>query len=231
MRKIRTGLLTVASLLAVLATTGAAIADPDPVDPTTEKLSEAASNGARDGALSAASHGRPLPTPVKEGPKKNLVRLGFGMDLGLPSGAAIGFVANPALDWVRLQVSLTYNYLSFGGRGSVQVDPMALDKDLAIGLFLDLQGGFSPESNIPGQSNLPAVGYDYLNIYGGLRLGKPNGFHWNIEVGPTYMHVSTNDFQTVVANKGAAGLILGNPTVEGWIPSFITGFTTVWDVK
>lgn len=160
------------------------------------------------------------------------LRVGFGMDVGVPSGGAVGVVVNPGLDWARLQASLTYDYLAFGGRGSLQLDPFALLPNCPIGLFADVQGGFQPEASIPGHSDLPGVGFDYVNLYGGLRLGKPNGFHWNFEVGPTYLHVSTKNFQSVlnqVNNSNLNGLVLGNPTVDGWfVPTFSTGFTVVW---
>jgi hypothetical protein len=151
------------------------------------------------------------------------------MDLGLPSGVALGFVLNPKLDWLRLQASLTYDYLSFGGRGSVQLDPLALLPNLPIGLFADIQGGFQPMATIPGHSDLPGVGIDYLNSYLGLRLGKPNNFHWNIEGGYTRLHVSTSNFQSVVNQAGSpSGLVIGNPTLDGWVPTAETGFTIVW---
>lgn len=172
------------------------------------------------------------------------IRVGFGMDVGAPSGAAVGVVVNPKLDWVRLQASLTYDYLSLGGRGSVQLDPMALinvhrvrddgtvylSHSFPFGVFVDVQGGFQPTASIPGQSNLPQVGFDYLNLYGGIRLGSPNGFHWNFEVGPTYMHITTSNFQSVLNGSSSVGnLTLGNPTVDGWItPTFETGFTVVF---
>jgi hypothetical protein len=161
------------------------------------------------------------------------IRVGFGADVGVPSGAAVGVVANPGLDWVRLQASLTYDYLSFGGRGSVQLDPMALIHDshggIPFGVFVDGQGGFQPTASIPGHLDLPQVGFDYLNLYGGLRLGRPNGFHWNFEAGPTYLHVTTGNFQSVLNNAGVSGLKLGNPTVNGWFtPTFSTGFTVVF---
>lgn len=164
----------------------------------------------------------------------NQFHMGFGMDVGIPSGAAVGAVVNPGLDWVRIQASLTYNYLTFGGRGSVQLDPFVLLKNsegssIPFGLFADVQGGFAPEASVPGHSDLPQVGYDYLNLYGGLRFGRPNGFHWNLELGPTYMHVSTGNFQSVLNNAGVSGLKIGNPTVDGWLtPTFETGFTVVW---
>lgn len=175
------------------------------------------------------------------------LRVGFGMDVGVPSGGAVGVVVNPGLDWARLQASLTYDYLSFGGRGSLQLDPMALiqvhhyDKlsglfwtghDFPFGIFADIQGGFQPEARIGGRSDLPSVGFDYVNLYGGLRFGNPNGFHWNIEAGPTYMHVSTNNFQSILSqtnSSSVSGLVLGNPTVDGWVVATVsTGFTVVW---
>jgi hypothetical protein len=156
-------------------------------------------------------------------------RIGFGMDVGVPSGAALGVVFNPKVDWARLQLSVTYNYLTPGGRASLQLDPLALLPNCPIGLFADVQGGFSPESSVPGHTDLPQVGFDYVNLYGGLRFGKPNGFHWNFEAGPSYMHVSTANFQSLVSKTGTTGLVVGNPTVNGWlVPTFVTGFTVVW---
>jgi hypothetical protein len=159
-------------------------------------------------------------------------RAGFGMDVGVPSGGAVGLVINPGLDWMRLQGSLTYDYLSFGGRGSLQLDPLALLPNCPIGLFADVQGGWQPQASIPGRSDLPSVGFDYLNLYGGLRLGKPNGFHWNFLIGPTYMHITTSNFQSIlnqVNSSNLNGLVVGNPTVNGWlVPTFETGFTVVW---
>ncbi len=158
------------------------------------------------------------------------LRVGFGMDVGAPSGGAVGVVVNPGLDWARLQDSLTYDYLSFGGRGSLQLDPFALLRNCPIGLFADVQGGFQPTASIPGHSDLPQVGFEYVNLYGGLRLGKPNGFHWNFEAGPTYMNIHTSNFQSVLnGTSGVGNLTLGNPTVNGWIfPTVETGFTVVF---
>lgn len=153
-------------------------------------------------------------------------RIGFGADIGVPSGFALGVVVHPTIDWVSLQASLTNNYVGWGGRLSAKLDPFAMRKRLAIGLFLDLQGGFAGQGSIPGHSDLPSFGYDYMNFYGGLRLGTPNGFHWNLEIGPTYMHVATSNFQSVVKNDN---VVIGNPVVEGWVlPTFITGFEVVF---
>jgi len=156
------------------------------------------------------------------------LRVGFGADIGVPSGAAVGLVVNPGLDWARVQTSLTYDYLSFGGRGSLQLDPFALLPKCPIGVFADAQGGFQPDANIPGYADLPQVGFEYLNLYGGLRLGNPNGFHWNFEAGPTYLNLHTNDFQRVLNGTKISSWV-GNPTISGWFfPTFETGFAVVW---
>lgn len=151
-------------------------------------------------------------------------RAGFGMDLGVPSGASVGLVVHPWEDVLTVQPSLTYNALAFGGRVSLKLDPMALAKNLPVGLFVDGQGGFAEQGNIPGKS--ASLGYDYVNIYGGLRLGKPNGFHWNFEAGPTYLNATTGNFQSLFTTSGVG---VGNPKVSGWVaPTFVTGFEVVW---
>lgn len=153
------------------------------------------------------------------------VRLGVGADLGVPGGAGIQLTLHPKTDAVRLGVAADYNYLTFGGRASVELDPLALLHWQAIGLYADVQGGFFNNASVPGHSDLPQFGYDYLNLYGVLRLGNARGFHWNFMAGPTYMHITTGNFQSVLNNTGASGLHIGNPTVNGWlVPTFSTGF-------
>lgn len=161
---------------------------------------------------------------------KHPFRVGFGMDVGVPSGAAVGLVVHPKTDVLSLQLSVTYNALNLGERLSVKVDPFGLLPNCPIGLFVDVQGGWALNGTIPGHSELPGIGYHYANFYGGLRFGKPNGFHWNLEVGPTYMQVNTSGFQDALNSLSAPkGLTIGNPTVTGWVmPTFVTGFEVVW---
>lgn len=162
-------------------------------------------------------------------PAKHQFRAGFGMDLGVPSGVALGFVVHPASDWLTLQASVTYNAMAPGGRLSLQLDPFGLLPNCPIGLFVDVQGGFAAQGSLVFMPNSPSVGYDYVNFYGGLRFGKPNGFHWNIEVGPTYMHVNTDNFQSWANSQFAQAFTVGNPTAQGWVlPTFMTGFEVMW---
>jgi len=155
-------------------------------------------------------------------------RYGFGMDLGVPSGVSLGFVFHPKTDAISLEASFTENVLSPGGRLSLQLDPLALLPRLPVALYADVQAGFTGRGTVPGHStNLPSLGYDYVNFYGGLRLGRAQNFHWFFEAGPTYLNVTTGNFQSIVPS--AKGLTVGNPTATAWVvPTFVTGFQVSW---
>ena len=161
---------------------------------------------------------------------ENKFRIGFGADLGVPSGIEIGVVVHPMVDWVSTELSFTENVLSPGGRASVRLDPMALLPKFPLGLFVDIQGGFFGQGTVPTKPNWPSLGYDYLNFYGGIRLGRATGFNWVFEAGPTYMHATTGNFQSIIpTNVTTSNLVIGNPSVSGWaMPTFMTGFQVVW---
>lgn len=152
--------------------------------------------------------------------------VGGEFSLGFPSGASLGVVVNPKLDWVQLGAYLDYNYVApFGGKLSLKLDPLALLPDVPIGIFGDLQAGIFPEGKIPGHSDVPGVGYSFESFLGGLRLGKATGFRWNFEFGESHLNVHTSNFQSVVSSNNASGtVIFGNPHASGWVPGFSTGF-------
>lgn len=155
-------------------------------------------------------------------------RAGFGMDLGVPSGIALGFVLHPATDALSLEAAFTENVLSPGGRMSLKLDPMALAPRLPVGLFLDAQAGAFGRGSVLGRSNLPHIGYSYENLFLGLRLGKASGFNWFFEGGFTHLNVTTSNFQAVLTDK-PAGLTVGNPYASAWaLPGALTGFNVVW---
>lgn len=153
------------------------------------------------------------------------VRIGAIADLGVPSGLALGVVVHPKADWLTGSVALTHNSLNFGGRLSVKFDPIAyIFPKLFIGGFLDLQGGFAADGTVPGYSEYPSINYQYINVYAGFRLGKPNKFHWNFEVGPSYIHIASGSFQSMLGKYQSAGTTFGNPSIQGWfLPTFVTG--------
>ncbi len=173
----------------------------------------------------------PKPKPAEQlVPDRHHWALGFGMDLGIPSGATLGFVVHPSVDWVSIEASFAENVLSPGGRLSVKFDPFALLPRLPIALFADVQGGFFGKGNIPGHAaDLPSLGYQYANFYVGLRLGRAQDFHWFFEAGPTFLNLSTSNFQSIVPKTN--GLTVNDPTARVWAtPTFVTGFEVSWGI-
>lgn len=154
------------------------------------------------------------------------VHIGIGSDIGVPSGLAIGgVICDYDKCGLRTELALTYNTIAFGGRLSFKLDPLALNNNNLIGVLFDIQGGLTGQGHIPGHSDLPSVGYQYLNFYGGLRLGKAKNFHWNFEVGPTYFHAAANNFQSFTNKNGTNNVTVSDPGIKGWlVPTFITGF-------
>lgn len=157
------------------------------------------------------------------------LRIGFGGDVGIPSGISVGVVVHPKVDWVSVQLSITHNIINFGGRIAAKVDPLAYFSSVPVGIFGDFQFGGNFSGNIPSLSDFPTIGYRYINMYGGLRLGRPNGFHWNFEVGPSFIDVSTHNFQTFVNKDTANKVTVSEPKVSLTLtPTFITGFEVMW---
>jgi hypothetical protein len=161
--------------------------------------------------------------------ESRVIRIGLGADVGVPSGASLGIVACDNACAFRAQVSMTHNAMGLGGRASIKADPLAFIPKNPIAIFFDLQGGIASQGKIPGTTNLPPLGYDYLNFYGGLRFGRAKGFHWVLEVGPTLLVANTSNFQHYADNNGTTNVKVSNPTVTAWIvPTFVTGFEVVW---
>jgi hypothetical protein len=159
------------------------------------------------------------------------LRLGFGMDLGVPSGITLGLVIHPTVDWLSIQTSLSFNGLAPGMRLGVKLDPVAhVLPDSVLGLLLEVQGGFACYGTIPGHaSDMPTIGYEYVNLYGGVRFGKVNRFHWIFEVGPSHVNFNIMNFSNFMNSQFGLTTAAGStPTVNGWIPTFITGFEVVW---
>lgn len=154
-------------------------------------------------------------------------RFGFGMQVGIPVGAAIGIVVHPKVDWIVAQASVTYNGLAPGEMLSLTIDPMALAPNLPFGLFVEAQAGWALSGTIPGHSDLPSLSYHYANFYGGLRFGKSKNFNWVLMAGPSYLSATTGNFGSVVGDH--PGLTYSDPRVSGWVmPTVATGFRVVW---
>ena len=154
---------------------------------------------------------------------------GFGMDVGVTSGAGLAFVVHPKTDMLSLSLAGTYNVFGPGGRVGLKIDPLGIFSHLPIAILADIQGGFATKGTIPGHSaDFPALEYQYANFYGALRLGSPGNFHWLFEAGPTYIHAHASNL-TSVMNNSSNNVKVGPATVTGWfVPTFSMGFEVTW---
>ena len=157
------------------------------------------------------------PTNITNQPHNN--NFGGQLDVGAPDGIAIGFVARPNVNWLRLELAGTYNLMATGVRVGATIDPIKF----WIAPSFTFEGGLTGKGTPPGTSNFPPIGYDYLNFHPGIELGSRDGCRFFIHGGFTYLHATTENFQQSVGNSNT--FIVGNPTVSGWIfPSAKIGF-------
>ena len=147
------------------------------------------------------------------------LKVGGQVDVGILSGAAIGVVVKPKLNWLRLELAGTYN-TEFGLRGSATVDPIKFP----IAPTFTLQAGHTFESKLPGATNTPDLGMNYVDFHLGLELGKRDRWRFFLHAGPSYVSVRSSNFQAVV-NPGN-GVTVGNPEFHGWLfPTAAIGYT------
>ncbi len=156
-------------------------------------------------------------------PKPRFKYVGMQLDLGVPDGAALGVVVRPKLNWLRLNVSGTYNVLAPGIRGGLTLDPIKFP----IAPTFTLEGGHAFEGKLPGVE-MPGISYDYLNIHGGLEFGSRDSFRFFIHGGPTYMGVHTSNFADSVGNTDKS-ITISDPTVSiRLIPTAKLGFALLF---
>lgn len=147
--------------------------------------------------------------------------VGMQFDVGAPDGVALGVVVRPYVNWARLNLSGTYNAIAPGIRGGVTLDPIKFP----VAPTLTFEGGHAWNGNIPGGgSNLPQVGYDYMNLHLGLEFGNRDHWRFFLQGGPSWMHVQTSNFQAVVGSSDSS-LVIGNPSANvAVIPTAKLGF-------
>src|ERR1022692_25426 len=73
------------------------------------------------------------------------IKIGMGMDLGVPDGAGIGVAVQPFTHLFRLGVSFQDNYVSPGVRGSVVFDPIKFP----VAPQLEVDAGWFSRQNLP----------------------------------------------------------------------------------
>lgn len=129
---------------------------------------------------------------------------GLQLDAGAPDGVALGVIVRPSLNWLRLNASGTWNYLSYGVRGGLTLDPI----NFPIAPTLTVEGGHFFYGTIPSEQL--QVSYDYLNLHGGLDFGKRDVIRFFIHGGVSYMNVYTKNFSTLFNHSDT--ITLSDPT-------------------
>ncbi len=144
--------------------------------------------------------------------------------MGVPDGVGLGIVVRPKLNWLRLNLSGTYNVMAPGIRGGFTLDPIKFP----VAPTFTLEGGHAFEGRLPGSKDLPSFSYDYLNLHGGLEFGKRDSFRFFIHAGPTFMNAYTSNFAESIGNANKS-IYISDPTISvRLIPTAKLGFTLMF---
>jgi len=161
----------------------------------------------------------PTSEPTEYKPRHRWV--GLQLDLGVPDGATAGVVVRPYVEWVRVNLSATYNGVAPGIRGAVTLDPInfGIAPTLTLGVGHAFKGNVP--SFVPSASDIPAFDYTYFNLHPGLEFGNRNSWRFFIQGGPTWLHVNTFDFRKAMGSDEPSLRVVDpsanariNPTVK-----------------
>ena len=133
------------------------------------------------------------------------LRVGFGMDVGAPSGGAVGVVVNPGLDWARLQASLTCDSLSFGGLGSLQFAIPLPFANCPIGLVRGCAGRIPADRFHSGTLDFDKWDWSMSPVWW-FAVGKAQRVPLELRGESHYINIHTNNFQTRHADTTSVGL-------------------------
>ncbi len=192
-------MISALAIAALCVCSGSAFAD----DQTTQNQNDVAKAQADVNKGQADAKGDPT----------DYFRIGMTIDLGFPSGGAIGVQERlPYLPWFKFSEALTYT-LAPGFRGSLLVDPIAFP----IAPVLNADIGWQSRFNIPGFNNPPTVQWSYETIGGGLALGGRDSCRFLLLAGMTHFDGTVGNIEGRLPNT--PGLSLDNPTIHAWTPS------------
>jgi hypothetical protein len=149
--------------------------------------------------------------------------LGMLFDISVPSGVALGLAGRlPSVPWFKLGLAAT-GTIAPGIRGNVEFDPIKFP----IAPILNMDVGHQFPFSIPSVKNSPDVEFSYVDFQGGLGLGNRDVFRFELLAGMSYLFGGADNFQGVIGSL-PAGLKLGNPSFDGWIPNVKLGFTLLF---
>lgn len=144
-----------------------------------------------------------------------------GMDLGagVPDGGYLGLVLRP-LYFTQFEWAGTYNGIAPGMRVGLTLDPIPY----AISPTITGEVGGTFSGPVPFVSNPPDVEYKYANLLLGLSMGNWRVWRFYLRGGMSWLDMQTHNFSNVLNNSDKS-LVIGDPRLVGWAPSFKLGFT------
>jgi hypothetical protein len=138
--------------------------------------------------------------------------LGPTLDIGLPSGAAVGLQLRlPSLPWIKVNGAVTYT-LSPGIRAGIVLDPIKFP--IAPVITADIGRQFPFTVPVTGK---PGADFNYEDVMGGLAFGNRDSARFMLLVGESNLNGTVRNVQGAI--KDSNGLTFNNPTFSGWIPS------------
>jgi hypothetical protein len=153
-------------------------------------------------------------------------RFGVMADVGVPDGANAAVVVRP-IRAIRLHGGVSHNYVSSGVRGGITLAPFgsAIQPILAADYGRFFKGDANPLARMisgdPTFQNdaLSEVGYDYVNLHGGLEFGR-KWFTFYLHAG---MSRVTSDLKGL-SSQSASVTFSQDPRLNMWTPSARLGF-------
>jgi len=212
-------------------------AAPLPVSGTgvsTEEIKAASpgAGGAAEGATlppspaSGVSASAPLAEPPSERPKL----LGMALDVGVPDFAALSVLVRP-LPYVRVSGSMLYDYVGFGVRGGLSVQPyffIAPSLNFEVGRFFEsnANGKLPVKLSTKYQPLLDQFGYTFMNLQLGIEVGAPDTAVFFIRGGLSRMWMTAHNINQVAASTSSNGtqLQVSDANLRLGVPSVKVGF-------
>jgi hypothetical protein len=168
----------------------------------------------------AATNDHALPEPASSAAPHARVKVGMGLDIGVPDGAALAVLVRPGLDWLSLAGSVTYNGMAPGLRLGATVAPFAA----IVSPTFTIEGGHAWQGTVPGLSGSPALGYTYANFHLGIDVGSRNGLRFFLRGGVSYLDMSASNWSP---SSSTADIGIASPSYSGWLaPSGKLGVST-----
>lgn len=155
---------------------------------------------------------------AEEKPRFKMV--GMHMDVGVPDGGAIGVSVRPTLNWLRLNLSGTYNSIAPGIRGGITLDPIKFP----VAPTLTLEGGHAFRGSIPFTDKFGDVSYNYANLHAGLEFGNRDSWRIFLHGGYSWIDLQTYNFSDAVGNEDKSLLISDLRVSARFAPTAKLGF-------